>query len=44
MRYDRERAAVQDEIDRLGGSAADGDDGIGALWERKKELLRRWKN
>jgi hypothetical protein len=42
MRYARERAAIQREIDRLGESAADADDGqLSVLWARKKELLRR---
>jgi DNA primase len=42
LRYDRERAAVQDEIDRLRDSSRDADDGqLHVLWERKKQLLRR---
>jgi DNA primase len=42
LRYDRERAAVQDEIDRLRDGAGRDDDGqLHVLWERKKELLRR---
>jgi DNA primase len=42
LRYDRERAAIQDEIDRLRDSAGREDDGqLNVLWERKKELLRR---
>ena len=42
LRYDRERAAVQDEIDRLRDSSHDVDDGqLHVLWERKKDLLRR---
>jgi DNA primase len=43
LRYDRERSAVQDEIDRLQdeppGPARD--DRLGGLWTKKKELLRR---
>jgi len=42
LRYDRERSAVQDEIDRLQQHPGpDGDQMLSALWERKKELLRR---
>lgn len=42
LRYDRERAAVQREIDRLqeAGAAAHEHE-IVALWERKKDLLQR---
>jgi hypothetical protein len=42
MRYDRERAAVQREIDRLqeAGAAGYGDE-IAALWDRKKALLQQ---
>jgi hypothetical protein len=41
LRLDRDRALVQDEIDRL--QQASGLDGqaLSSLWERKKELLRR---
>jgi DNA primase len=42
LRYDRERAAVQREIDRLQEAGAAGHDHeIDALWERKKDLLQR---
>ena len=42
MRYDRERAAVQREIDRLQeAGAARHDQEITALWDRKKVLLQR---
>ena len=41
LRVDRERAAVQDEIDRLQERSAVTDTVLVALWERKKELLRR---
>jgi DNA primase len=42
LRYDRERAALQREIDRLQeDGAARHDDEIVALWERKKDLLHR---
>lgn len=42
MRYDRERAAVQREIDRLQeAGAARHDEQITALWDRKKALLQR---
>lgn len=42
LRYQRERMALQDEIDRLQptGGPAD-DERLTALWERKKALLRR---
>jgi DNA primase len=43
MRYDRERSAVQDEIDRLQDEPAGTgrDDRLGRLWAKKKELLAR---
>jgi DNA primase len=42
LRYDRERAAVQREIDRLQeAGAARHEQEIVALWERKKDLLHR---
>jgi DNA primase len=51
LRYDRERAAVQDEIDRLqerqqgpvseAASAGDADRTLVLLWARKKKLLRQ---
>jgi DNA primase len=42
LRYDRERAEVQREIDRLQEAGAPGHDHeIVALWERKKDLLQR---
>ncbi len=42
LRYDRERAALQREIDRLQeDGAARHEAEIVALWERKKELLQR---
>jgi DNA primase len=41
-RYDRERAAIQDEIDRLQDrSEAINDQALASLWERKKAILRR---
>jgi DNA primase len=44
LRIERDRSAVQDEIDRLetGPAAArTSNDALAALWARKKELLRR---
>ena len=42
LRYDRERAALQREIDRLQEDGASRHEAeIVALWERKKELLHR---
>ena len=42
LRYDRERAEVQREIDRVQEAGAAGHDHeIDALWERKKDLLQR---
>jgi hypothetical protein len=42
LRYDRERAALQREIDRLQEDGPERHDAeIVALWERKKELLQR---
>jgi hypothetical protein len=42
LRYDRERAAVQREIDRLQEAGATAHEHeIVALWERKKDLLQR---
>src|SRR4029078_12912851 len=41
-RFDRERAEVQREIDRLQEAGAAGhDQEIDALWERKKDILQR---
>lgn len=42
LRYERERAAVQREIDRLQqlGAAQHGEQ-IDALWSRKRDLLNR---
>jgi DNA primase len=41
-RYDRERAAIQDEIDRLQDrSEALNDQALASLWERKKAILKR---
>jgi hypothetical protein len=42
LRYDRERAALQREIDRLQeAGGARHEEEIMALWERKKDLLHR---
>lgn len=42
LRYDRERAAVQEEIDRLQDEPARGGDAaLAALWHKKKALLQR---
>jgi DNA primase len=41
LRVDRERAAVQGEIDRLQERSEMTDGALAALWQRKKELLRR---
>jgi DNA primase len=42
LRYEREQAAVQREIDRLQGLGADQHDSqIDGLWRRKKDLLQR---
>ena len=40
MRLERERAALQDEIDRV-ATARGTDEALSALWARKKELLKR---
>lgn len=41
QRYERERAALQREIDRVQQQGPDGEREIHALWERKKDLLLR---
>jgi hypothetical protein len=42
LRYERERAEVQHEIDRLQQAAGTGQDElIESLWQRKKEILLR---
>jgi DNA primase len=42
LRFDRERAAIQREIDRLQGVGAAGHDAeIDALWKKKKSVLQR---
>ena len=41
LRVDRERAAVQQEIDRLQERSEMTDSTLVALWERKKKLLRQ---
>ena len=43
IRFDRERAGVQREIDRLQeqGAGSGVDDQIVALWDKKKDLLQR---
>ena len=41
LRYERERAEVQREIDRLQEQGAGGMDEIHTLWERKRDLLVR---
>jgi hypothetical protein len=42
LRFERERANLQQEIDRLQGlGALQHDDEIDALWQRKKALLHR---
>jgi DNA primase len=40
MRLERERASLQDEIDRVATHSGT-DDALSALWARKKELLKR---
>jgi DNA primase len=40
MRLERERAALQDEIDRV-ATRSGTDEALSALWARKKELLKR---
>ena len=40
MRLERERAALQDEIDRV-ATGRGTDEALSALWARKKELLKR---
>ena len=40
MRLERERAALQDEIDRA-ATRSGADDTLSGLWAKKKELLRR---
>src|SRR5262249_38853351 len=42
LRYDRERAAIQEEIDRLQDDAEPGADAaLAALWQKKKAVLKR---
>jgi hypothetical protein len=41
VRYQRERAAVQDEIDRLQNASTGGHDALMALWARKQALSRK---
>jgi hypothetical protein len=41
LRIERDRAAVQDEIDRLQAAPQASNDALAALWARKMELLRR---
>jgi hypothetical protein len=41
MRLERDRAAVQDEIDRLVAAPDASNAAFAALWARKKELLQR---
>jgi hypothetical protein len=41
LRIERDRAAVQDEIDRLQAASPASNDALAALWARKMELLRR---
>jgi DNA primase len=41
LRYEREMAAVQDQIERLNGSGDGADRELAALWGAKKDLLRR---
>jgi DNA primase len=41
VRYQRERVAVQDEIDRLQDAGATGHEALMALWERKQVLSRK---
>jgi DNA primase len=43
VRLERDRAALQDEIDRLQSRSGDGDGDavLAALWARKKDLLKR---
>jgi DNA primase len=40
-RFDRERAAIQDEIDRLQDRSEAANDLLASLWERKKAILKR---
>jgi hypothetical protein len=42
LRYERERAEIQHQIDRLQEDGASGDDArIDALWRQKRDLLQR---
>lgn len=41
LRVERERTAVQEEIDRLERKGGASDDALRALWAKKKELLKR---
>jgi hypothetical protein len=41
LRLERDRTAVQEEIDRLQSGPGASDETLAALWARKKELLRR---
>jgi DNA primase len=40
-RFDRERAAIQDEIDRLQDRSEAANDQLASLWERKMAILKR---
>ena len=44
LRVEREIAALQDEIDRLGTRSGGSPDTLAELWAKKKELLRRLEN
>jgi len=41
LRVERDRAEVQDEIDRLQRESSGNDDALAALWARKMQLLRQ---
>jgi len=41
MRFERDRASIQEEIDRLQTRGAGSNDALAALWAKKKDLLKR---
>jgi hypothetical protein len=41
LRIERDREAVQDEIDRLEAKPSASNDALASLWAKKKELLKR---
>jgi hypothetical protein len=41
LRFERDRAAVQEEIDRLEERGQASNDALAALWAKKMELVQR---